>query len=591
MNAARGLAAIAAAAAIAIAPAGCGGASDGGATTAGADTPDGGGGGVRIVDPGGGDATVGAGCAPGELVCDDEGRVVRCKDDGTGWIAVFDCAAPTVCEPEAAMCKLPFCEPGEVTCVDGETLGSCNGTGTSFISSAAGAACGDGEGCDPESLSCMPRICEPGATWCDDGGIAHRCASHGTSEAPLQSCSSDQGCAGCASNLVEVACGGVAPGEAPTEQLCGILQACAVNLGCTDFACADLSKPCQEDPLRVSCQALAGCIPLPPMDGSGDDSALADTTILQPVFFVGAAPDGSGPFLHLAPVQNPQTGEVLGGLEPKVDVGGAVLGNLELREDGSVRPLTCGPTLDSPYAYSDVVFAVDVTGSMGWVLDAVTEQAAQLADFLTAAGLDVRFGAVVFRDAVPETPYASWFQPLDPDPAAVGSFLGGVVAEAGEDAPENPLDAIAVAWDHMAWRPGAQRVFVLFTDAPMHVPGDGYGFADQGVLEVLDDLVRQAIVHTISTDYGGDACLLGEFPNPRLLSCATGGSGVQLTTSVLDDLTATAFADALAESTICQFESLDEDAAHDLELAVTVTVGPTTFEGASTLEGVTYEAP
>lgn len=128
----------------------------------------------------------------------------------------------------------------------------------------------------------------------------------------------------------------------------------------------------------------------------------------------------------------------------------------------------------------DIVFCIDVTGSMDPILDAVKANALGFYDDvqtnLTAKGKNVaelRVRVVAFRDLVADGAAAieeSPFYGLPDDRARFSEFVGGLVAEGGGDAPESGLEAVALAIASPWTRNGDRRrqVIVVWSDQPAH---------------------------------------------------------------------------------------------------------------------------
>jgi hypothetical protein len=128
----------------------------------------------------------------------------------------------------------------------------------------------------------------------------------------------------------------------------------------------------------------------------------------------------------------------------------------------------------------DIVFCIDVTGSMTPILDAVKANALRFYDDvqhnLTAKGKNVdelRVRVIAFRDlaadgdaAIQESP----FYRLPDDRSAFSGFVDGLIAEGGGDAPESGLEAIALAMNSQWTNRGDRRrqVVVVWTDQPAH---------------------------------------------------------------------------------------------------------------------------
>jgi hypothetical protein len=126
----------------------------------------------------------------------------------------------------------------------------------------------------------------------------------------------------------------------------------------------------------------------------------------------------------------------------------------------------------------DIVFCIDVTGSMDPIIDAVKTNALRFYDDvqtnLTAQGKNVdelRVRVVAFRDfaadgdaALQESPFFR----LPAERSAFSDFVNGLIAEGGGDAPESGLEAVALAVNSPWTNRGDRRrqVVVVWTDQP-----------------------------------------------------------------------------------------------------------------------------
>jgi len=138
----------------------------------------------------------------------------------------------------------------------------------------------------------------------------------------------------------------------------------------------------------------------------------------------------------------------------------------------------------------DIVFCIDVTGSMTPIIDAVKANALRFYDDvqtnLTAKGKNVdelRVRVIAFRDfaadgeaALQESPFFR----LPDERAGFSDFVNGLIAQGGGDAPESGLEAVALAVNSPWTNRGDRRrqVVVVWTDQPAHpldpttVPGE-----------------------------------------------------------------------------------------------------------------------
>lgn len=128
----------------------------------------------------------------------------------------------------------------------------------------------------------------------------------------------------------------------------------------------------------------------------------------------------------------------------------------------------------------DIVFCVDVTGSMTPILDQVKANAlrfySDVQSNLTAKGKtidELRVRIVAFRDIIADGEAAlqeSPFFELPAEETGFSGFVNGLVAEGGGDAPESGLEAVALAMTSPWTTRGDRRrqVIVVWTDAPTH---------------------------------------------------------------------------------------------------------------------------
>ncbi|AZZ54888.1 vWA domain-containing protein [Rathayibacter iranicus] len=128
----------------------------------------------------------------------------------------------------------------------------------------------------------------------------------------------------------------------------------------------------------------------------------------------------------------------------------------------------------------DIVFCIDVTGSMTPILDAVKANALGFYDDvqtnLIEKGKNVaqlRVRVIAFRDfaadgdsALEESPFYS----LPDERGGFSEFVNGLIAQGGGDAPESGLEAVALGisspWTSIGDR--RRQVIVVWTDQPAH---------------------------------------------------------------------------------------------------------------------------
>lgn len=131
----------------------------------------------------------------------------------------------------------------------------------------------------------------------------------------------------------------------------------------------------------------------------------------------------------------------------------------------------------------DLVFVLDVTGSMQNEIDGVRGSIGEFVHASKAAGVGMRFALVTFRDLscgeATESP-----QGFTADPSTFAASMSLLrAAGGGNNLGESSLDGLREAAS-LPFRPGARRVLVLITDETWHEP-DGPALNSDKVLDVL----------------------------------------------------------------------------------------------------------
>ncbi|MGB8411386.1 MAG: FHA domain-containing protein [Candidatus Binatus sp.] len=160
-----------------------------------------------------------------------------------------------------------------------------------------------------------------------------------------------------------------------------------------------------------------------------------------------------------------QKGNPVGNLRPdnvKVFEDGKEAKILDFRGVGQGRPV-------------DIVFVLDVTESMQPYIDAVKQNVIAFAQDLQSNSRDYRLGLVTFEDyvvsAYPDCNCA-YRNSFTSDVKQFTEWVGSLHAGGGGDIPEDQLDALAYA-AKFPFRPEAEGIIIIVTDAPAHHDGDG----------------------------------------------------------------------------------------------------------------------
>jgi outer membrane protein OmpA-like peptidoglycan-associated protein len=132
----------------------------------------------------------------------------------------------------------------------------------------------------------------------------------------------------------------------------------------------------------------------------------------------------------------------------------------------------------------DIVIVLDVTATMQVHINAVRDNITQFIRSLVARGIDYRLALVLFSDVIEKV------YPFTSDVNEFVSWVSRVRAWGGFDEKENALEALRQA-TKLEFRPSANRVAILITDAPYHQLGErGNGRTDLTTQTAVEMLQR-----------------------------------------------------------------------------------------------------
>lgn len=135
----------------------------------------------------------------------------------------------------------------------------------------------------------------------------------------------------------------------------------------------------------------------------------------------------------------------------------------------------------------DFMFALDVTQTMQPYINGVRDNIERFVDNLLKRGIDYRVGLILFSDNVERV-----FEPTR-DVSQFLKWLANVRAIGGDDTPENALEALKES-SNIEFRPSANKVIVLITDAPYHQKGmPGKGITDHTTESIIQLLKHRSI--------------------------------------------------------------------------------------------------
>lgn len=179
------------------------------------------------------------------------------------------------------------------------------------------------------------------------------------------------------------------------------------------------------------------------------------------------------------PAQEPDPSQPATVIESKPDLSGSKTTITEGDKDlssGAQREhnpyATVYETLKRQQKKADILFVLDCTYSMQGELDAIRDAIVSFADTIETNRVRARVGLIVFRDRFyGEEHYALLFRghPFTSDPKLFRQEISDLQAEGGGDEPESSLDGLMLALKQ-PFDPEANKVLVLITDAPPHIP-------------------------------------------------------------------------------------------------------------------------
>lgn len=273
--------------------------------------------------------------------------------------------------------------------------------------------------------------------------------------------------------------------------------------------------------------------------------------------------------------------------------------NLFVTEDNTLKGIRLTRVSSNATIGTDIVFVVDNSGSMFEEADSIAAKIIAFANVLQASGINARFGCVGYDGPVTgalDLTIADSLRAYLNRPNVTGTSrtrgFGGSNAQALQQAAqgqnagvfgENGIVAIRFADSLFAWRQGAQRVYINFTDEPTQ-PNNRPWYSTAGFLASWSNI--RGTIHTIWS--GGDTTwtetpLVNE--KPWRLSIGTGGTIRVIRSDARDlDLTTLPVTVAIQNSWIVEFRTSNPNIPH----TVRITVRTNGADGETRYENVRY---
>jgi len=159
----------------------------------------------------------------------------------------------------------------------------------------------------------------------------------------------------------------------------------------------------------------------------------------------------------------------------------------------------------------DLIFCIDVTGSMEDDIASVKAAASNIVNTIAAKNDNYRVAIIAYRDWDDSAGYAMFEDfSFSRDKATIIANINSLSVGGGDDTPEAVFEALMRGIDSKAvggWRPGVNKQIILMGDAPPHNPSrQGYTPAIVAkAAEDADPVVIQALVVGNYGDYDPEA--------------------------------------------------------------------------------------
>ena len=166
------------------------------------------------------------------------------------------------------------------------------------------------------------------------------------------------------------------------------------------------------------------------------------------------------------------------------------------------------PAAPPPAAASnqlDLVFVIDVTGSMDDDIAGVKAAASNIVNTVAERNPDYRVAIVAFRDWNDSEGYAMFEDfPFTSDQGTIIANINSLSVGGGDDTPEAVFEALMRAIDSTAigsWRPNVNKQIILMGDAPPHSPSQ-QGYTSAIVAQAAFDADPVVIQSIVVGNYG-----------------------------------------------------------------------------------------
>ncbi len=142
---------------------------------------------------------------------------------------------------------------------------------------------------------------------------------------------------------------------------------------------------------------------------------------------------------------------------------------------------------------ADVVFVIDISGSMGSHIDSVKSHLSSFISTLDAEDVDVRVKFVTYSDITEDetTVSSEWYT----DVAEAISYLEGITLLDGGDAQETLLDGLGKMIEDAGFREDAAKFNIILTDASSKIENNyGYTCENEVIHKMNEKLINTSVI-------------------------------------------------------------------------------------------------
>lgn len=259
--------------------------------------------------------------------------------------------------------------------------------------------------------------------------------------------------------------------------------------------------------------------------------------------------------------------------------------NIFVTEDNTVKGLKVTKVGSGTTLKADIVFTIDISGSMGEEADSVAASIIKFAQKLQASGLDVQFACVGYYGYVAGAINFTNSQNLETylnrsyGTYRAEGFSGSDSASLANNAntfsgnhgyyDEDGVVGILFANQYFSWRNGAQKIFINFTDESTQPSG----LTEWSTSAVCAQLGGAATVHTVWSGSADTANAYSWTPlqdeRPWDMSKCTGGTVVLVPYDATGlDLSTLPVTGALSNSYLVEFMTSNPNSSHTVVITI-----------------------